>query len=117
MYAYEFTDTTTNSSITAHKDTETSELSNRSHVMLKLKGNAGTASFKSEKTSDDNNGVYELGGEKPTESDGVLLSNVVKSKSDSLDLTGQAGTAALAGEDGKNGINDTFTLRLKIKKA
>ena len=117
VYAYEFTDVTANSKITAYKDSESTNLLKRSDVILKLDGNAGTASFKSEKTSDANNGVYELGGSRPEGDDGVLLSKVLKGQNDNLNLTGQAGAGDLDGEDNKNGINDTFTLRLKIKKA
>ena len=115
VYAYEFTDTTEGSGITVYNSNQTSELHKKSDVILKLRGNHGTASFKSEKTDGNNNGVYTLAGTKETGDNGVLVSNILNGQYDDLKLQGQAGEQDI--ENSAKGISDTFTLRLKIKRA
>lgn len=113
VYAYEFTDRTNDSGITVYKEGET--LNKKSDVILKLSGNHGVASFKSETQSEKNNGVYTLAGEKASGNDGVLVSNILNGQHDDLNLEGQAGTTPIA--NATDGVSDTFTLRLKIKRA
>ena len=116
VYAYQFMDTTTDANITIHNGNSADELRKRSDVMLKIKGNAGTAAFKSESDSRANNGVYELNKTKAS-GDGILISSIIQGENDDLKLLGEAGTTPLEGNDNTNGIVDEFTLRLKIKKA
>lgn len=116
VYAYQFMDTTNGANITIHNDNSASELQKRSDVMLRINGNAGTAAFKSENESRANNGVYTL-DKTAASGDGVLISSIIQGQNDDLELTGQAGTTALDGNDNTKGIVDKFTLRLKIKKA
>lgn len=115
VYAYEFTDRTNGSGITVYKDNETGSLNKKSDVTLKLGGNSGTASFKSETTSESNNGVYTLAGVRESGDNGVLVSNILNGQYDDLHLEGQAGSGEI--ENSTAGISDTFTLRLKIKRA
>ena len=118
VYAYEFADTTLSDKITVYKKGEESSLQKKSSVILNLQGNRGTAYFKSEEITQTNKGVFGTDGNRPTGADGLLISNVLKNgRSDSLRLDGKAGNEALDGTDATNGISDTFTLRLKIKKA
>lgn len=114
VYAYQFMDTTADANITIHNSTE--NLQKRSDVMLKIKGNAGTAALKSESDGGANNGVYTLKNVR-ADGEGILLSNITQGQNDDLKLTGEAGKTDLAGNDNTNGIADEFTLRLKIKKA
>lgn len=116
VYAYQFMDTTTDANITIHNSNSPESLQKRSDVMLKIKGNAGTAAFKSESDGGANNGVYTLKKTKAS-GDGILLSNITHGQNDDLKLTGEAGKADLDVNDNTNGIVDEFTLRLKIKKA
>ena len=115
VYAYQFMDTTIGRNITIHNDNGSNELQKRSDVMLKIKGNAGTAAFKSESDSRANSGVYAL-DKTPADNDGILISSIIQGQNDNLKLIGQAGNQALE-TNNDTGINDTFTLRLKIKKA
>ena len=116
VYAYEFADTTVTDKITVYNKTENDSVTKRSDVMLNLQGNRGTAYFKSENIDGTNKGVYEANGNKPG-ADGLLISNILNGKSDNLRLDGKAGSQVLQGNDATEGISDTFTLRLKIKKA
>ena len=118
VYAYEFIDTTSGSKITVHSETESS-LNKRSDIKLRINGNSGTAYFKSEDASkvQKNAGIYLVGGTKADGTDGILISNVSQGQRDNLKLTGEAGNQALDVADNDIGINDTFTLRLKIKKS
>ena len=115
VYAHEFIDRTSDSKITVRGEREAS-LTKRSDVKLRINGNGGTAYFKSEDASsvEKNAGIYLVGGTKAEGTDGILISNVSQGGRDDLKLTGEAGNQAL---ENNNGINDTFTLRLKIKKA
>lgn len=112
VYAYEFVDKTENSGITVHN---TDNLSKKSDVLLTLSGRDGIARFNSETISGEKKGVYTSSNTKGTD-DGVLISNILIGQSDDLNLEGRAGTGALDQND-TEGITDTFTLKLKIKKA
>lgn len=111
VYAYEFADATENSGITVYNS---GTLNKKSDVILKLRGSHGTAAFKSETTGQSNNGIYTLAGVKAT-GDGVLVSNILNGQSDDLHLEGEAGSVDI--DNSTEGVSDTFTLRLKIKKA
>lgn len=115
VYAYEFADTTENAGITVYNTTETSSLDKKSDVILKLRGNNGTAALKSEKGQQSNNGIYTLAGAKAAGNDGVLVSNILNGQSDDLHLEGEAGSNDI--DNATEGVSDTFTLRLKIKRA
>ena len=118
VYAYEFIDTTSDSKITVHSETESS-LNKRSDIKLRINGNRGTAYFKSEDASSasKNAGIYLVNDQKADGTDGILISNVSQGERDNLKLTGKAGDQPLDEPNNDSGINDTFTLRLKIKKA
>lgn len=116
VYAYEFADTTLSDKITVYKKGEENSLDKKSSVILNLQGNRGTAYFKSEKITGDNKGVFGEDGNRP-EADGLLISNILNGRSGNLRLDGKAGKGVLDGTDETAGISDTFTLRLKIKKA
>lgn len=112
VYAYEFVDKTESSGITVHN---TSSLDKKSDVSLTLSGRDGIACFKSETISETDRGVYTSSNAKAT-GDGVLISNILIGQSDDLSLVGKAGKQNLEHND-EEGITDTFTLKLKIKKA
>lgn len=117
VYAYEFADTTLSDKITVYNKGEESNLEKKSSVILNLQGNRGTAYFKSEKITETDKGVFGTDGQR-AEAGGVLISNILNGKSDNLRLDGKAGQQELDNPtDVKDGISDTFTLRLKIKKA
>ena len=118
VYAYEFIDTTAGSKITVHSETDQS-LDKRSDIKLRINGNGGTAYFKSEDASkvEKNAGIYLVGGTKADGTDGILVSNLSQGQRDNLKLTGEGGSGELDAADNNTGISDTFTLRLKIKKA
>lgn len=112
VYAYEFVDKTENLGITVHN---TGSLDKKSDVSLTLSGRDGIACFKSETINQTDRGVYTSSNAKAT-GDGVLISNILIGQSDDLSLEGRAGTQSLEQNDAE-GITDTFTLKLKIKKA
>lgn len=114
VYAYEFADTTADSGITVYNTTEKDNLDKKSDVILKLRGSHGMAVLKSE-VGQKNNGIYTVAGVKATENDGVLVSNILNGQSDDLHLEGEAGSNDIV--NAAEGVSDTFTLRLKIKKA
>ena len=119
VYAYKFIDTTANSKITVRGETA-SNLERRSDIKLRINGNRGTAYFKSENESaeQENTGIYLVDDTKANGTDGILISNLSRGETDDLKLTGKGGKQELAdAADNESGINDTFTLRLKIKKS
>lgn len=117
VYAYEFADTTVSDKITVYNKGEENLLQKKSNVILNLQGNRETAYFKSEKITESNKGVFGEDGSRPG-ADGVLISNILNGRSGNLRLDGKAGQGGLDNPtDTKDGISDTFTLRLKIKKA
>lgn len=115
ILAYQFVDTTPNEGIVV-KDELISNSSKRSEVKLRLNGNEGTAYFKSEENDGTKKGVYDE--KKATHENGVKISTIKRSKSDTLHLKGDAGSVLdLEGSAAKDGINEEFTLRLKIRKS
>lgn len=112
VYAYEFVDKTENSGIIVNN---AGDLSKKSDVSLTLSGRDGIACFKSETIGGENRGVYTSNNAKAT-GDGVLISKILIGQSDNLNLEGRAGTQNLD-QNNDVGITDTFTLKLKIKKA
>ena len=119
VYAYEFVDTTAGSKITVRGEETEQSLNKRSDIKLRINGNRGTAYFKSDdaNTEHKNAGIFLVGGTKAEGTDGILISNVSQGQRDNLKLTGEGGKQQLDGADNDTGINDTFTLKLKIKKA
>ena len=115
IYAYEFTDPTTDSNITVLGEDALSS-KNRTNVSLNITGNKGVAYLGSEAGSK-KNGIYSnanLGSEDEVEkSEGILLSTIQPSDSDDLTLSGNVGQAV---ENIETGVTDNFTLVLKIKK-
>ena len=118
VYAYKFIDRTSNSKITVHGEPK-ADLNKRSDIKLRINGNRGTAYFKSEDEAEgqENTGIYLVDDTKATGTDGILISNLSHGERDNLILTGKGGNQQLDPADNEIGINDTFTLRLKIKKA
>lgn len=114
ILAYQFIDTTPTTGIVV-KDALI-PTSKRSEVKLRLNGNEGTAYFKSEENNDSNKGIYNEGN--TAQQNGVKISKIKGGNNDTLYLKGDAGSVeTLEGSDGANGINEKFTLRLKIKKS
>lgn len=114
ILAYQFIDTTPNEGIVV-KD-ELIGTSKRSEVKLRLNGNEGTAYFKSEGNDGSNKGIYNE--RKEHQPNGVKISKIEGSKNDTLYLKGDAGSVlTLDGSAADDGINEQFTLRLKIKKS
>lgn len=114
ILAYQFIDTTPTTGIVVKNDLST--LGKRSEVGLRLNGNEGTAYFKSEANDGVNKGIYNEG--KVAQPSGVKISKIEGSSNDTLYLEGDAGSdATLDGSAANDGINEKFTLRLKIKKS
>ena len=114
ILAYQFIDTTPNEGIVV-KDELTSS-SKRSEVKLRLNGNEGTAYFKSEVNDGSKKGIYNES--KEHQSNGFKISKIEASRNDTLYLKGDAGSVlTLDGSAADHGINEQFTLRLKIRKS
>ena len=114
ILAYQFIDTTPTTGIVV-KD-ELGDSSKRSDIKLRLNGNEGTAYFKSEENNGSNKGIYDE--VKAPKQEGIKISKIEGSDNDTLYLKGDAGAVkTLDGSARDNGINEKFTLRLKIKKA
>lgn len=109
VYAYQFTDTTPTTGIVIKQ----SLLDKKSDVSLSLNGNAGTAYFRSEATG---KGIYNEGGNS-VGGEGAKIANIEGGDENTLYLEGSAGTNPLEATYASTGINERFTLRLKIKKA
>ena len=110
VYAYQFTDVTPTTGILIK---DSSHLEKKSDVSLSLNGNAGTAYFRSE---DGQNGIYNEGGSR-LDGEGAKIANIEGRNEKTLHLKGSAGKGELDTKYASTGINETFTLRLKIKKA
>lgn len=111
VFAYEFIDTTKNSGITVVKEADLPNQA-RSKVALRLEGSDGTAYFTS---APENRGVYSnLGCSDAGGTDGVKIATINKGGSYELRLRG---TIDSTQTELQTPENDTFTLRLKIKKA
>lgn len=113
VFAYEFIDVNKGEGINVIKSSELAT-NNRSSVALNLKGNLGVAYFKTE-TSAEKKGVYS-DVTLTTEGDatGVKIADIAQGSSYTLKLEGEAGQNQEAVNEAKQ---DTFTLKLKIKKA
>lgn len=111
VFAYEFIDTTKSSGITVVKESALTSQP-RSKVALRLEGSDGTAYFTS---ATENRGVYsDLACSQPGDSDGVKIATINKGGSYELRLRGTIDSTQTELDTPEN---DTFTLRLKIKKA
>lgn len=88
----------------------------RTNISLKLSGNRGAVSFKSEASSD-GTGVYNVEGTTPDT--GTEIGVVSNTENLNLELTGFAGKKATDGSvtgAPKDAVRDTFTLVLKFKR-
>ena len=114
VFAYQFIDPTPGKKIIV-KQNLGDDNPKRNVVTLSLQGNEATANFDSEAGS--NKGIY--GTATIDANDGMKISTIGtgSQNTDTLYLSGTAGKTALEGDEGKNGISEKFTLRLKIKKA
>ena len=115
VFAYEFIDPTKDSGITVKKKSEAQSGDKTNIIALRLEGNSGVAHFASEAGS--NRGVYdneEHNTTGPASEDGVKIANVLKGDSYDLRLRGDLNESAAVVTTPES---DTFTLRLKIKKA
>lgn len=114
ILAYQFIDTTPTTGIVIKNNLD--DLDKRSDVRLKLNGNEGTAYFNSEENNGTNKGIYNEA--KEPQLNGFKISKIEGNNKDTLYLEGDVGSeATLDGSAGKNGINEKFTLRLKIRKS
>ncbi|MFQ6881976.1 hypothetical protein [Clostridium sp.] len=115
VFAYEFIDSTKNSGITVKKKSEAQNGDKTNIIALRLEGNSGVAHFASEAGS--YRGVYdneEHNATGPASEDGIKIANVLKGDSYDLRLRGDLNENANVVSTPES---DTFTLRLKIKKA
>lgn len=99
--------------VVSENDTKTH---NRTYVTLNLRGDDNTAYFKTE-TDESKSGIYK----KPTlqqvdevTTDGLKLTNIQKSQSKNLTLSGIVGNS---GEELEGPVSNNFTLTLRIKKS
>lgn len=111
VYAYQFTDVTPTTGIVIKAS---DQLDKKSDVSLSLNGNAGTAYFRSEAAG---KGIYNEAGSSVSDAEGAKIANIEGGDENTLHLEGSAGTNALDQKYTLTGINERFTLRLKIKKA
>ena len=117
IYAYKFIDVNGTSGIEIKSNSEVTTDSSdkpRSNISLNIGGNRGTAYFKTENTSLNKSGIYENPDLTTESSDGIKISTIGSTSSDTLTLKGEAGKKT-SGID--TAIKDTFTLILKIKKS
>lgn len=118
--AFRFEDQTYDSNITvktpAQFDTD-SGTNTRADLVLSIAGSQGErAYFKSEAASDKKNGIYDLQGD--NQGSGIKIATVKGSGgTDTLTLTGTAGTGQLTNDTNNKGVIDNFVLTLKISKA
>lgn len=110
VYAYQFTDVTPTTGIVIK---ESNDLQKKSDVSLSLNGNDGIAYFRSEANG---KGIYDEEGHSVGEP-GAKIANIEGGDAKTLYLNGSAGTNELDTKYTLTGINEKFTLRLKIKKA
>lgn len=115
VYAQEFVDSTKKAGdgITVVDKTGLAS-GDRTYVTLKLAGGVDTAYFKTESNGGDGKGVYtdsEL--HSAAGSEGIKIAHIQRENSEDLTLSGESGKTGTFSE----GISDTFTLTLKIKKA
>lgn len=111
VFVYQFVDSSPNKGIIVKDSVQDSD--KRSSVSLAINGNQATASLSS--TAGEHRGVS---GDTIT-GDGVKISTVGtgSQNTDTLELRGKAGKAVLTDSEAQDGINEKFTLKLKIKKS
>ena len=118
VFAYEFIDPTQNAGITVKKKSALQNGDKTNIVALRLQGNAGVAHFASEAGND--RGVYAdeahtaSSSQEAASKDGVKIANILKGGFCDLNLKGDVAENASIVDTPES---DTFTLRLKIKKA
>lgn len=115
VYAQEFVDSTKKAGdgITV-VDKAGVATQDRTYVTLKLAGGVDTAYLKTESNGGDGKGVYtdsEL--RNAASSEGIKIAHIQREDSEDLTLSGESGKTGGLSE----GVSDTFTLTLKIKKA
>lgn len=120
VYAYKFTDSTpaNDNGITVIGKNRLSE-KNRTNVSLNIAGNETTA-YLGSAPGNNNNGIYsDADLNNPASADGTKIATVAKRGTQRLTLEGQSGGKTKDEQEGHvvNGVNDTFTLTLKIKKS
>ncbi|WP_294355900.1 hypothetical protein [uncultured Clostridium sp.] len=110
VFAYEFKDINGTSGINVRKKSELTSAA-RNNIALSISGDEGIAYLSSDFT---NKGIYKDPELTQTESaaEGIKLATVNAGKTGQLTLDGETGNGNLA-----NPARDTFTLKLKIKKA
>ena len=116
VFVYEFVDSSPNKGIIVKENVQ--EGDKRSNVSLAINGNRATAYLSS--TAGSNRGVnVDTSTGSTITPDGLKISTVGtgNQNTDRLELRGSAGKAGLTESEGKDGINERFTLKLKIKKA
>ena len=87
---------------------------NRTYVTLKLIGGEDTAYLKTESNGGTGKGVYtDSGLQSAASSDGIKIAHIQRENSEDLTLSGESGKTGAVSE----GVRDTFTLTLKIKKS
>lgn len=113
VFVYEFKDVNGTSGINVRKKSELTNPENaaRNNIALSISGDDGIAYLSSDFTD---KGIYKNEGltEKESAEDGIKLAVVNAGKTGQLKLEGEAGKGSLT-----NPERDTFTLKLKIKKA
>ena len=119
VFAYEFIDSTKNSGITVKKKSQLQSENTTNIIALRLEGNNGVAHFASEAGND--RGVYDNAEHNPASTsddgikkNGVKIANILKGDFYDLRLRGDVNENA---DVVSTPESDTFTLRLKIKKA
>lgn len=118
VFAYEFIDPTQNAGINVKKKSDLHDAEATNNVALRLEGNAGIAHFASVAGID--RGVYAdeahtaSANQEAVSKDGVKIANILKGGFCDLNLKGDVAKNATIVQTAES---DTFTLRLKIKKA
>lgn len=118
VFVNEFVDVNGESGINVVSDTKTSLAPDasgsvdRKNVSLKISGNRGTAYLGTAQKAS-KKGVYEDNTLNTEAAGGIKVSEIDGSKSDTLNLTGEAGQNKAAINDA---IRDDFTLKLMIRK-
>ena len=112
VVAYKFIDTTANENIQVvdKNDMATPDNVDRKKIYLGISGNRSIAYFRTETLSTEN-GIYDASNQKAEQ--GVTIATVSPQASQPLTLSGAGGK----NETLETGINDKFTLVLKIKKS
>ena len=113
VFAYQFVDSSPETGIVVKKSL-TGSGEKRSDVTLALEGSEAIATLSSEPGS--NKGIYGTG---VNNDDGLKIAVVGtgSQNSETLTLSGTAGTDPLINSEAEEGVSERFTLRLKIKKA